>query len=190
MTTAQLRYVADRLTAELSMSKAELKVRKERLAEAEERYQTAITARQIVQDLAQAVQQKVHERIAGVVSKCLAAVFPRPYTFHIVFVKKRGKTEAELEFRRDGHTLRPREGVGGSVLDVAAFALRLACLGLQRPKRRKLVVIDEGFRGVSKRQMNKKRTRKLLETLASELGFQIIQVSHDVGFRAGTVVEI
>lgn len=147
-------------------------------------------AQAICQDIAKLVQQKAHEKLASVVTRCLHAVFPNPYDFKIVFEKKRGKTDARMVFIRDGKEMDPEDGVGGSVLDVAAFALRLACLGLQKPKRRKFVVIDEGFRGVSDIEDNKNRVKEMLEILSQELGFQILQITHDEGLKAGKVITI
>ncbi len=112
------------------------------------------------------------------------------YSFHIVFYKRRGKTEVEFEFRRRKLVLKPEDGVGGSVLDVSAFALRLACLGLKRPAPRKAVFVDEGFGGVSARQGNKERVRQLLEVLADELGFQFVVITHDQDLEIGKPVEI
>jgi hypothetical protein len=147
-------------------------------------------AQQICQDVAKAVQEKAHNQIAGVVTRCLQAVFDHPYEFRITFSKKRGKTEAGLGFFRDGQHLDPNDGVGGSVLEVAAFALRLSCLMLRRPARRKIILLDEPFRAVSDRKGNRDRVRRLLETLSSELGFQIILVTHDKKLQAGKVIEI
>lgn len=181
---------AENLMADYRVAKRELRTAKKKIKGCRQHLIDARAAQALIQDAAQQVQQEAHSRIAEIVTKCLKAVFPDPYTFHIVFEKKRGKTEAVLEFRRRGLRLKPQDGVGGSVLDVAAFALRLACLQLQRPKRRKLVFVDEGFRGVSKRQDNKKRTRRMLLTLAKELGYQFVLITHDKGLQAGKVIEV
>lgn len=149
-----------------------------------------VKALQIAQDVAMAVQLKAHEQIASVVTRCLAAVFPRPYQFQIKFETKRGKTDARLVFVRDGHEHSPQDGVGGSVLDVASFALRLACLVMQKPRRRKVVMIDEGFGGVSDEEDNKERLRTMLEVISKELGFQIVAITHDEGMKAGTILRI
>jgi hypothetical protein len=49
-----------------------------------------------------------------VVTRCLKAVFEDKYTFEIEFVRKRGKTEANLWFVEGGHRINPRDtsGVG------------------------------------------------------------------------------
>ena len=145
-------------------------------------------AQKIAQSVAQAVQQQVHDRIAGVVSRCLEAVFDDPYEFQILFEQKRGKTEAKLVFVRDDLELDPMTASGGGVIDVAAFALRLACLILKRPKVRKLVVLDEPFRFVSVEYRS--RIRGMLEGLAKDMGIQFVMVTHMEDLKIGTVLEI
>ena len=83
-------------------------------------------AQETLQHLAQAVQQQAHQKISEVVSFCLSAVFDDPYQFHIVFERKRGRTEAHLRFQRRGLDLDPLTASGGGAVDVAAFALRVA----------------------------------------------------------------
>jgi hypothetical protein len=179
-----------RLVSEYEHAKRSVGERRQDLKRRKRELRDSLRAQEVLQEVAKQVQQQAHEKIAGVVTKCLAAVFPDPYVFEIVFEKKRGKTEVHFEFVRRGLRLKPQDGVGGSVLDVSAFALRLACLGLQRPVRRKAVFMDEAFGGVSGRQGNKDRLRDLLEVLSAELGFQVILVTHDPDLRAGKVVDI
>jgi len=166
-----------------------LKAQKKSVKVAKSYLRATVQAQKIAQEVAKAVQERTHEKIAGVVTRCLKTVFPNPYEFKIVFEGKRGKTDARMVFVRDGKEFDPGDGVGGSVLDVAAFALRLACLGLQKPRRRKVVFIDEGFRGIDDRG-NKERLRAMITMLAEELKFQIVLVTHDQGLEAGKVIEI
>ncbi len=91
-------------------------------------------------------------------------------------------------FLRNGQELGRR--IGGGVYDVAAFALRIAAVLLQRPKARRVLFLDEPFRFVSERNLNRERVRDLVTTLARELEFQFIIVTHDRVLEIGTVVEL
>jgi len=124
---------------------------------------------------AEGALDQVHMRVSKIVTRCLAAVFrDNPYEFAIDFDCKRGKTEAKLVFLRDGMELdNPIEEVGGGVIDVAALALRLSCILLSRPRRRRLLVLDEPLKNVRGKQ-NRKNVRSLLEALSEEMGVQII----------------
>lgn len=162
---------------------------KKALAEAKGRLENAAEAQKLLQGVAEAVQQQAHRQIAAVVSRCLEAVFDEEaYEFVIRFVQKRGKTEAELLFRREGIEVSPVDAAGGGVVDVASFALRLACLILARPSRRKLLVLDEPWKHLSADY--RPAMRELVLTLAKELGVQFIIVTHSDEFRMGEVIEL
>jgi len=154
----------------------------------EERLQATEEARAVAMAVASMVQQSATAQVASVVTKCLQAVFEDPYEFEIVFEQKRGKTEARLVFVRDGQTLDPLGASGGGVVDVAAFALRLASLALSRPACRRLVVMDEPFRFVSKQY--RPRLRDMLTALADEMGFQFVFVTHIPELAVGHVVTV
>lgn len=145
-------------------------------------------AQHIAQLVAQTVQQQVHDRIAGVVSRCLEAVFDEPYEFQIHFEQKRGRTEAKLVFVRDGNQVDPLTGSGGGVVDVAAFALRVACILLAKPPVRRVLVMDEPFRFVS--ACYRPRLRAMLEKLSSDLGIQFILITHIEELKTGNIIEL
>jgi len=148
------------------------------------------SAQKHVQMVCKAIQQKVHTQIADVVTRCLGAVFEDPYDFRVRFDEKRGRTEASLVFVRDGIELDdPLNEVGGGVIDVAALALRLAAILLSRPVKRRLVILDEPFSNI-RGKGNKARTRKMLQNLADNLGFQIIINTDIEAYRLGKVVEV
>jgi DNA repair exonuclease SbcCD ATPase subunit len=156
---------------------------------ATQRHEDSRTAQVLLQQVAQAVQQTAHERIASVVSKCLAAVFgDEAYRFRIHFERKRGKTEARIVLERGGREVDPMDAAGGGVVDVAAFALRVSCLVLSQPPRRRLIVADEPFRFVSAEY--RPRVAEMVETLAGELEIQFLIVTHSPEFEIGTVVRI
>ena len=150
----------------------------------------AVESREIVQGIAQGIQQQVHRRIAEIVTRCLNAVFDEPYEFLIRFDRKRGKTEARLVFVRDGVELDdPMNEVGGGVIDVASLGLRLACLVMTRPRLRRLLVLDEpwkNLRGVDYRR----RVKTMLLRLAEELDVQFVINTDIPEFQLGYVVDL
>lgn len=146
------------------------------------------TAQKLAQQVAQQVQESAHAQVADVVSACLEAVFEEPYTFRIVFEQKRGRTEARLVFERDGLEVDPLTASGGGVVDVASFALRVACLSMQRPRPRMLLILDEPFKFVSRCYLP--RVRALLERMTEEQNIQILMVTHIDELRTGKVVYV
>ena len=151
--------------------------------------QAATEAQELAQQVAQQIQERAHEQIASVVSQCLESVFDEPYTFKIIFDRKRGRTEARLVFERDGMEIDPLTASGGGVVDVAAFALRLSCLMLSRPALRKIIIADEPFRFIHG-DTYRDRVRTMIEKLSADLGVQFIIATGIEEMKTGTILDL
>lgn len=184
-----LRKIVDKYQIEYSHAERILHSAGEKVERAEKDYRNAVKAQEITQQIAQATQQQAHAQIATVVGRCLDAVFgEEAYDFQIMFERKRGKTEARLVFLRDGDEIDPLEGSGGGVIDVAAFALRIAALIATRPPARRLLILDEPVKMLSKEYSE--RFRELLEALSEEMGIQILLITHNEEIATGKVIMI
>lgn len=189
ITLRRLRSEVDEQLAEWKHAKRTLKEENAALVTAEEKELDAKEAQRILQLVARSVQQQVHDRIAGVVTRCLQSIFEDPYEFRIKFEEKRGKTEARLIFLRDGNEMEdPMECAGGGAVEVAAFALRLACLVLSRPTLRRVMILDEPFRFVSREHRG--RLVSLLHQLAKDMKIQFVIITHIEELKTGTVIEL
>ncbi len=190
MNLPQIRRKVDQLLASHQHAKRKVREEKAELIRSREKVKTLTEAQGIVQEVAESVQSEAHRQIAHVVTRCLQTVFgeAEAYEFKIVFKKARGKTEAELLFVREGMEIDPIDASGGGVVDLASFALRLACLLLAVPRKRRLLVLDEPFRHLSSQY--RPRVRELLLTLAKEFEIQIVFVTHSRELISGKVIEI
>lgn len=177
-----------RITGRLDLLDAALGREEAALSNAQQRLKHAQEAQEVLQHLSQAVQQQAHSRLSEVVSSCLSAVFDDPYEFKIAFERKRGRTEARLRFLRRGLEVDPLSASGGGMVDVAAFALRIACLVLHRPRLSRVVVLDEPLKYVSVDYRH--GVRSMLEQLSKDMDVQIIMVTHAEDLVAGQVVEL
>jgi len=183
------RAKVNKLLAQHSHACLQADLESKALADIESKQLEVLEAQQLVQNVAEQIQASAHNQIASVVSRCLQAVFGEDcYEFKIKFEKLRGKTEARLVFVRDDHELSPTDAAGGGVLDLASMALRLAALVLARPRRRKLLLLDEPFKHLSSNYRPMVKT--MLETLCKDLGLQIIMVTHAPELVVGKVIEI
>ena len=182
------RKAVDRALAKRSQARSAVRSEKELLAESSQALADSRAALELAQSLARSIQAKVCGCVAGVVSRCLAAIFQEPYEFTMEFVERRGRTEVELGFSRGGQKLDPVTAAGGGVVDVASFALRLSALLLSGSKARRILVLDEPFRFVSRSYLP--RLRDLLVELSKEMGVQILMVTHIEELEVGTVIEI
>jgi len=188
MTLEQEEEAVERLAGQLAHLERTVEEETKAKAKAERTLTRTQDAQEILQLLAQAVQQKAHEKISGVVSSCLSAVFNDPYSLRVQFDRKRGRTEASLRFVRGNLEVDPLTASGGGVVDVAAFALRAACLMLHRPRLSKIIVLDEPFKFVSAQYRENVKT--MLEELSEDLGIQIVQVTHLEELTVGKVIEL
>ncbi len=148
-------------------------------------------AQDIAQQIAQTIQQQAHNRIAGVVSKCLEAVFVGEdvYGFKIHFDRKRGRTEARLVLTKNGNEIDdPLDFDSGGVCEVAAFALRLSCLILSKPRLRKVILFDEPFKSISVDYLD--NVRILIDKLSKDFGVQFIIVTHISQLETGKVIRL
>lgn len=149
----------------------------EQVEEAENRYNNALKAREIITTVAKDTQQQLEIRITNIVTMALAAVFPDPYQFVLRFTERRNQTEADLLLVRDGEEVSPIDATGGGVLDVVSFALRVAILLMSNYRR--IIILDEPFRHLSEDLQPK--ASEMMKMLSDKLGIQFIMVSHEDG---------
>lgn len=153
-------------------------------------FTNAQEAQNVLLAIANEIQVSMQKQVCDLVSRCLSAVFDEPYTFKLKFERKRNKTEARIIFIRGDLELEdPEDESGIGVLDVASFALRLAGLMLTKPKKRRLIVMDEPFKFLHS-PIYLERLKTLLETLATELQVQFIIVTQLEELQIGTVVDL
>ncbi len=184
-----LRNKLNKHLASYSFSKQELEKEQQSLVKAKETVENTLTAQKIVQEVSSKIQDQASQQIASIVSRCLKAVFGESaYTFKIRYEQKRGKTEANLVFVKDGQEIDPIDASGGGVVDVASFALRLSALILTRPHKRRLLIADEPFKHLSKNHIP--AVREMLQSLSEELGLQILMVTHNPRLEIGKVINL
>jgi len=131
-------------------------------------------AQVVIQTVAQQTQEQLQYHIEDLVTKALEAVFPDPYAFQLRFTLKRGKTEAEISLVKDGEAMSPVSSTGGGVIDVAAFALRVALWALGNSDN--TIILDEPFKHLSAAFQPK--AGEMMKELSEQLGLQFIMVTH------------
>jgi len=193
MRTNDLKARAASLQVKHRVAQEHCKNAQSTLTSCEDDFTNATEALVIVKRVAAAIQKNVHDKISGIVSQCLATVWEDPYEFKIHFREgARGGTEAHIVFVRDDQDVDPLTASGGSVVDVAAFALRVASLMLSRPPKRRIALLDEPFKFVSADR--RPRVRLMLEKLAAPppagLGVQFVMVTHIRELMCGKIVTV
>ena len=170
------------------MVKFNLRESEIRLSEVLGRTETIAEAKKIALQVAEEYQKRQFDQFSVMVSKALSSVFDDPYEFKIIYTQRAGKTNIEFKLLRDGMELDPMSSVGGGVLDITAFVLRVVAILTSKPAHRSLVILDEPFRFVSVEY--RERCKLFIEKLAAELGVQFILVTHMEELQCGKVIKI
>ena len=133
-------------------------------------------AQKAIQIVAQQTQEELTYRLDELVTLAMAAVFDDPYALEVEFVQRRGRTEADIWFVRDGKRVDPMAASGGGAVDVASFALRVALWSLAQPRTRNTLILDEPLRFLSRGYLPK--ASAMLKEISEKLGIQVIMVTH------------
>ena len=177
---AETKFIKDRATQ--TYLNEQLKSQQVTLKEQKEQSDDFTEARALMMAAAQATQKNLEFHINSLVSMALASVFEEePYQFQLEFVQKRGKTEADVWFVRNGEKMKPIDASGGGAVDVASFALRIAFWSLTK-RTRPLFFLDEPMRMVSLNLMPK--AAEMIKSISKKLGLQIVMVTHSAELSA------
>jgi len=177
---SETRNELERRKGERDRCRADRVACEERIRKLKKRLRSVERAQAAVQTVAQATQQQLEYRLSELASLALDSVFPEPYTLHIDFPVKRGATEARLYFTlpNSDEEIDPLDASGGGAVDIAAFALRIACWKLQQDKTRPILFLDEPFKNLNdpSRRLHEAAAR-MVKTVSDRLGLQIVMVT-------------
>ena len=153
-----------------------LKSKKEQLKDSKRDSRYIEEAILIAQEVAKETQEELKYHISELVSLALSSIFDDPYTFEVLFETKRNKTEARIVFYKDGEEMDPKNESGGGPIDVAAFALRVALMSMQKDIAN-TIILDEPLRFLSVDLQP--RAGAFIKEIAEKLGIQFIIVTHN-----------
>lgn len=136
-------------------------------------------AKEILKSVALKTQEQLRLKISDITSLALEAVFPEPYKLVIEFVERRGKTECDIFFERDGNLLDPLDSSGGGTVDIASFALRIVSWVLQG-NLNNVIILDEPMRFLS--EDLRPQGALMLKEISNKLNLQFIIITHDPQF--------
>jgi hypothetical protein len=134
-------------------------------------------AQLIIQEVARTTQEQLSWFVNDMVTAAVEAVFPKDnYQFYLEFVQRRGRTEADLFLADDkGNRVKPSDAEGGGLINVVAFALRVALWSLTKATR-PVLLLDEPVHFLHSRDAHEK-VAELLKTISDKLGLQIIMIT-------------
>ena len=169
------RTFLDEKTGEHRQLQESIKAKRREIRTLKRDKDNAEEARQIIQLVAQETQQQLEYRISELATLAMAGVFENPYNLELEFVQKRGKTEAIIQFERDGVKINPEHCTGGGAQDVASFALQVSLWGIKR--NRPIMILDEPLKWLKGGQYPE-RGAEVIREISEKLGLQVVMVSH------------
>lgn len=133
-------------------------------------------SRLILTEAGKLAQEDVKKKVETLVTLAIRTVFDRPLTFKLIFEEKRKNVEARPVIIEGGHEYVPKDDMGGGLIDIISFALRLVLWQISKPRSRSIFILDEPFKFTGALI---ERAGEMLQYLSKELGFQVVLISHD-----------
>lgn len=187
MNVAQMRSICSDARAIDAQAVREADRFRKSLEDAKRRLALLEEAQAFLQKVANDTQEHLRFQIEDIVNLALETCFPGEYEFSVAFDIRAGKTEASLSFisKRTGREIDPMNASGGGVVDLTAFALRVASYALDNSCDN-VIILDEPYKCLSRDLQH--RAGEILKRLAEKLHVQIIMVTHigemiDIGDR-------
>lgn len=150
------------------------------IKELAEQLKTLETASEVLKRIGEQKKQATILMFERVVTLAIKEVFGFDYQFKID-VQTGARVLTRFKLLQGNQELDIMSSVGGGLIDVVSFVLRALILTSVRPKRTRVLFLDESFRHVSSEY--RPRVASLLKSLAKQLDTQFILVTHQAEFE-------
>ena len=135
-----------------------------------------VKARTVFQEVGKLTQDKFKRRVESLVTLAIQSVYDRNYTFELRFETKQNQITATPIIKEGDKELNPKDEMGGGIIDIISFALRVVLWSLETPRSRNVFILDEPFKWTGALIG---KAGAVLKRLSKELHFQVIVISHD-----------
>ena len=141
-----------------------------------------IKAKWVLSEVSRLTQQRFKERVESLVTMAIRSVFDRPFGFELIFERKRDKMECRpIVYETVGDKRieyeDPKDDMGGSIIDIISFALRIILWSLEKPSSRNVIILDEPMKNMGN-LIN--LGGRVLRKISHKLSFQLIIVTHEM----------
>jgi len=159
--------------------KQELRNNKQFLKDRKKYKELLTEARDIVNTVMMATQKQVKGFIEEMITLVLQSVYGDEYRAELEYEIKRNKSEATCYVIKGENKRLLKSDVGGGVIDIYSFAMRIVLWALLKEKTNPTFWLDEPFKNVGKGKMP--QASEIVKTLSEEFGIQFIINTHDDG---------
>jgi DNA repair exonuclease SbcCD ATPase subunit len=130
------------------------------------------------------VGKKIHsqttKKIEAIVTTAIRSIFEKNYTFKLSFQEKRGTITCTPLVIVDDEEFSPKDSMGGGILDIIGFVLRITLQSIQNPRTRNVFILDEPFKFCGDLTL---KAALMLKNLSKKLKFQVLLVTHNVELK-------
>jgi DNA repair exonuclease SbcCD ATPase subunit len=172
-----VRRLVDRYQAQRHLLIAERDAVTRLLEKAREDSAAHAEAVPVLMKIAQAHRKLSLEKVDGLTTAALRAVFEYPYDFSFKQEEKRGQVELRPVVIDDGDERDPMASMGGGILDVISISLRPILMSLQADKADPVLIMDEPARQVNSIEAVKNLSN-MIRKLSEVLKLQVIMVTN------------
>ena len=134
-------------------------------------------AREIISTVGVLAQNEVKTVIEELVTQALQSVFGNKYSFVIENKILRNKPETSFYVEIDGKRFSLKEELGGGVVDVTSFAVRIVLWAITSPRSANTIILDEPGKFISKDKLQS--FGEMIKSLSKMLGIQFVIITHE-----------
>jgi DNA repair exonuclease SbcCD ATPase subunit len=171
--TLRIRY--EKIKTKKEILQSEMQSKRKHLDVIKVNYENLIKARWILTEVAKETQIRFKERVESLVTMAIQAVYNEPFRFVLEFERKRNKLECRPVVMEGDAELVPKDDMGGGIIDIISFALRVVLWSLQQPRSRNTLILDEPMLAVGDLI---DKAGQMLREVSHRLGIQLIIVTH------------
>ena len=150
----------------------------ESVKEKQEFKESLVKARTVIIEAQKVTQEWFKEYLENLVTLGLKIVFEdRNYSFKVEFGDRVDRMEVKLFVMDGDDKLDLKSDLGGGVVDVVSFILRIALWSIMETKTRAIFILDEPFKFLGRELLPK--VGEMLRELVRKLSIQIIMITHE-----------
>jgi DNA repair exonuclease SbcCD ATPase subunit len=180
MTVEEITAEFAEVKARSGLLKKDLDAKLEAILSKKDNVETLVKARWVLTEVATMTQKRFKEKVETLVTMAIRSVFDRPFQFFLEFERKRNKMECRPEIKElvkgKLRTFDPEEDMGGGIIDIISFALRVVLWSLEIPRSRNVICLDEPMKNLGKLVT---LAGQVLKEISHKLDFQLIVVTHE-----------
>jgi DNA repair exonuclease SbcCD ATPase subunit len=126
--------------------------------------------------VANKIQTSARSHIENIVTMAIQTVFEENYKFKLEFKEQRNNISCTPLIIENDKEYSPKDAMGGGMLDIIGFALRITLWSMRVPRSRNIFILDEPFRFCGDLTL---KAAMMLKKLSEKLNFQVLLVTHD-----------